>query len=348
MAATGICPRQDTCLAFPNAAYQLQITGPGALTLSGLPPSFLPSISGRALATGAAAAIGFEYAAGTPSVSVAIQPDSWSVGLEGVNVRLDRTPFNGLMRIVGDVQAASGSGVSFANAKLVLGSVLQPVQDLLTFLESLGLPDPLKLSFSNSGWTKTKTYKLRAVAKFDFEFVKPEEIELGLGFGNAASSRKALFTASSQWFANFDFRGIVKVPSLPPLVFIFKFDVAFPATTEPELEELKFQAGVIAPASADLLPGIITLEGSIALAFTLVGGVHSPLGLGVGLILDASGKILTGPLVFAEIQFTEEVDGLFIPNPRSVQATFDLEVDVSYGWFLDITFETTAQYTQDL
>jgi hypothetical protein len=75
--------------------------------------------------------IGFEYADenATPcKVAVAIAPNAWSVGLSGVKVRLDMTPFDGIMRSVGDSLAASGTGVSFANARLVLGSVLTPLQ----------------------------------------------------------------------------------------------------------------------------------------------------------------------------------------------------------------------------
>jgi hypothetical protein len=142
--STGISPRQDTCLVFPNANYELQISGAGEFTLANVPDLFGPTIPARAiparaLATGAASAIGFEYANDTRArsrISVKIAPNASSVAAKDTNVRLDMTPFNGLMRIVGDVQATSGSDVSFANAKLVLGSVLQPVQDILTFLDS--------------------------------------------------------------------------------------------------------------------------------------------------------------------------------------------------------------------
>jgi len=55
MEATGICPRQDACLAFPNADHQLQITGPGEITLAVAPNPFPPSLLSRTLAGGAGA-----------------------------------------------------------------------------------------------------------------------------------------------------------------------------------------------------------------------------------------------------------------------------------------------------
>ena len=71
------------------------------------------------------------------------------------------------MRTVGNVNASSASGVAFNGGKLVLGSVLEPLQELLSFLAKLGLPNPLSLAFSNSGWTSvTPSYKLKAGLTF--------------------------------------------------------------------------------------------------------------------------------------------------------------------------------------
>ena len=82
--------------------------------------------------------------------------------LQGINVRVDIGPFTGIMRTVGNVNATNASGVAFNNGKLVLGSVLEPLQELLSFLAQLGLPNPLSLAFSNSGWNSAPSYKLKA------------------------------------------------------------------------------------------------------------------------------------------------------------------------------------------
>jgi hypothetical protein len=359
LGGTGICPRQDSCLTFPDANYELQISGAGEFTLANvLDPFVLPTIPARALATGAAAAISYEYQdekspPAPAQVSVKIAPDASSVAINGTNVRLDMTPFSGLVRVVGDLQ--TGSGTSFAKARLVLGSVLQPLQALITFLESLLLPDPLKVSFSNSGWTNS--YKVMATAKFDFDesvgLPPPDSIELGLGFGNISGTDS---NPSSQWFANLDFKivWLLHWPPPPvPWVGIFKMDVAFPTGTQPGSETLKLQLGRIFLAEADLVPNIITGEISFAVVFTLVL-IPAPkppsFALGAGLILDAQGEVKVGPFVMSQIEFTAEADALVITtsSPIQLQFTFDVEIDVALGWFHDETFEWKWQFTQDL
>ena len=371
MEATGICPRQDACLAFPNANQQLQIVGPGQFALAVAPNPFPPSMPSRVLAGGAAATIGFEYAdenANPCAVSVAIAPDSWAVNLKGVNVRLDMTPFDGIMRTVGDSLAASGTGVSFANSRLVLGSVLAPLQQVLTFLEALGLPDPFAMSFSNSGWSQSKKYKMKAGLQFNLPMTTPIVIPtdtpigtiiigLKIGFGNAAASEDALFASTAQWLAYLSFKGSVQVPVFPPLpvkaggIVIFKMEADFPAGKNKEQEKLTLQLGVIITVGGDLVPGVVKLQASVAFAFTLVVVTSPPssIGVGVGLILSASGQILGGVV---GITFTAEADGLLIfqitPKETLVQATFDIQVDVSLCWFLDITFEVQTQYTKQI
>jgi hypothetical protein len=363
--ATGICPRQDACLKFPDANYELQIGGAGEFTLANVPDSFLPSRPDRALASGAAAAIGFEYQdekqPPTPTqVSVAIQPDSWSVGLKGVNVRLDITPFTGLMRFVGDMQAASGSGVSFSNGKLVLGSVLQPLQDMLTFLKSLRPPGPLKLSFSNSGWTRT--YK-SSFASIQFDIPPPilpddrDSIKVGGGFGKTTPESDPFAVA---WVFDIDFEIIWAFGTFPPpplaLVGILKFEAVLGGPfhdAPPESETLKLQLGVALHGKKDLVPGgSVQLEGMIAIAITLVltsDPTQPPFGLGGGIIADGSFQISTGAVVFVQIQLTLEFDFLVVQfHPPVAQGTFDIQFDITIAWCVDVSWEAKYQFTQDL
>ncbi|MGA8383361.1 MAG: hypothetical protein WB710_19735 [Stellaceae bacterium] len=366
--ATGICPRQDACLAFPNANYLLEISGNGAFTLTNVPAPFPPTLTSRTLASSTAATIAFEYAdaGGTPSqISVSITPSAWSVGIEGVNVRLDFTPFSGLMRTVGDLLATSDSGVNLANAKLVLGSVLQPLQDLLKFLEELGLPDPLSTVFSNAGWTESRKYKLKAGLQFGLPSpllpaltplldtpLGSLTIMLKTGVGNTASSAGALLTSSAQWIFYFTFAGNVQVPVFPLVkaggLVGFGLEVDFPAGTTPQSEKLTFQLGVIISVGGDIVPGVLKLQASVAFAFKLVVVLSgsTSVSVGVGLILSGSGQILDG---LVGISFTAEADGLItVTTPRAVQATFDIQVDVSLCWFLDVNFDVQTQYTKTL
>jgi hypothetical protein len=372
MNATGICPRQAACLAFPDAGYQLQVSGAGAFTLAGVPATFAPSQGSRVLAAGSAGTIAFEYAdqGGAPArVAVAISPTAWSVQVNGASVRLDMTPFDAIMRTVGNFQASSGGGVAFRDTRLVLGSVLQPLEDLLTFLEELGLPDPLSTSFSNAGWTQTRSYKLKA----GLQFALPSPLLPALtpllntplgsltlavktGFGNTVSSSGALFGSSAQWLFYFNFNGTVQVAVLPPLpakaggLVAFGLEVGFPAGTVKQSEKLSFSLGVIVTVGGDIVPGVLKLQASVAFAFKLAVGITSggpaSVTVGVGLILSGSGQILSG---LVGISFTAEADGLItVTAPRSVTASFDISVDVSLCWFLDVSFDVQTQYKHAL
>lgn len=377
MNATGICPRQDACLTFPNASYQLQISGAGAFTLTGVPATFAPSQGSRVLAAGSAGTIAFEYAnqGGAPAqVAVAISPTAWSVQVNGANVRLDMTPFDAIMRTVGNFQASSGGGVAFQDTKLVLGSVLQPLEDLLTFLEELGLPEPLSTSFSNAGWTQTRTYKLKAGLQFKLPSpLLPSltpllntslgslELAVKTGFGNTASSAGALFGSSAQWLFYFNFSGTVQTAVLPPLpakaggLASFGLEVDFPAGKIKQTEKLSFSLGVIATVGGDIVPKVLKLQASVAFAFKLNIGITSggptSVTVGVGLILSGSAQIpSSGSLSgLASITFTAEADGLItVTTPRTVTATFDISVDVSLCWFLDVSFDVQTQYKHAL
>lgn len=250
--------------------------------------------------------------------------------------------------------------------------MLTPLQEILTFLEALGLPDPFAMSFSNSGRSPSKKYKMKAALQFNLPMEKSKgapfdiptdtpfgTILLGLkvGFGNVAASDDALLTASSQWLAYLAFKGSIQVPVFPPLsvkaggLVVFKIEADFPAGKNKEQEKLTFQLGVIITVGGDLIPNVLKLQASVAFVIMLVVVTTPPtsIGVGVGLILTASGQILSGLI---GISFTAEADGLLIfqhnPKHTSVQATFNAQVDVSVCWFLDITFEVQTQYTKQI
>jgi hypothetical protein len=382
LVATSVFPRQDSCLTFPNANYSLQIDGSGAFTLAGVPASFAPSIPNRTLATASAGTIAFEYADnnGTPAqISTTISPSSWTVGLRGINVRVDIGPFNGLLRTVGNVQASSsGGGVAFNNGQLVLGSVLQPVQDLLSFLGKLGLPNPLTLAFSNSGWTQSKSYKLDAGLLFTVPSIylpalwiflkQPTDSPPGVmpfsasltiktGFGNSvsgpAATAGALLTNSSQWSAYLSISGTFQWEVWPPVplkvgfLLGFSVQINFPVGATAQSTQLVLQLGGVISIGGSLGP-VLSVSASISLVFSFVVTISAPssITIGVGLILSANGKVLQG---LVGITFTAEAAGaVTVTSPQSVQATFSVSVDVQLCWVLDVSFSFSEQFKHQL
>jgi hypothetical protein len=379
MGATGIFPRQDSCLAFPTAAYSLQIGSAGVFTLTGLPSSFPPSIARRTLAASSAGTIGFEYGdgSGTPSqISVAITPSAWSFTVQPVNVRLDMTPFDALMRTVGDLNVTSAAGLGFHNAQLVLGSVLTPLQDLLSFLTELGMPSPLTVSISNAGWTETTKYKLQSGLAFSApSSMLPQALNDALantplgsltlsvstGLSNTASTTSALLTSSSVWTYYLSLSGSVQVPvpAFPAVKaggsLALGISINFPTGTVPQSESLSFSVGWIITVGSDLIPGLVMAEASTSFAFMLVVtiGASDSVGIGCALTISATASIPdTGNQKvdgLFKISFTAEASAVVtVSTPQSVQATFSVSVDVTVCWFLSVSFSESFQFTQAL
>ena len=370
MGATGIFPRQDACLTFPAAAYSLGIGGAGEFTLGGLPASFPPSMAQRTLATSSAGTIGFEYGDGngTPSqISVAITPAAWSFALEPVNVRLDMTPFDAIMRTVGHLDVTSAAGLGFNDTKLVLGSILTPLQDLLSFLAELGVPYPLLVSISNAGWNETTQYKLQAAEQFAMPSpLLPQALNDALtnsplgslslsaktGVSNTAGSAGALETSSSQWSYFLTLSGSAQFP-VSPLVkagglLALGITVNFPAGTSPQSKQLSFSFGVIATTGRDIVPGVLKVQASVSFAFMLVVTISTSDSVAVGcmLAISASGQILSG---LVGITFTAQASALVtVTSPQSVQATFTVSLDVQVCWCLDVSFSESFQFTYAL
>jgi len=362
--ATGQFPRQDGCIPFPNSNYSLQISGPGLFTLNLAPNPFTISQPPRSLAGSATFGVGLEYAdenSNPTKIDVGITPSSWSLAMSDVCVRMDLDPFSGLIRVAGSIQSSDTASPSFPTSRLVFDSVMEPVQKIISFLEALGLLNPLTLAVSNA----SRKFKLSAGLQLHLPMKLPIpiptktplgklELTLKVGFGNSAPERDALLTSTSQWFMYVNFSGSLQAPIFPPLpvyaggALVFKMEGAFPSGATPAQEQITLQGGVIISVGGDIIPDVVNLEASVTYGYQLVIVTTAPRSIGVGvmLILAASGKILDG---LVGISYTVEADGLLIwqfsPCQLTAQATFDAQVDVTVGWFFNGTVEIQTQYS---
>jgi len=360
--ATGFFPRQDSCIPFPNNAYSLQVAGPGQFTLNVSPNPFTIAQPARTMAGSAGMGVALEYKDennNPTQIAVAISPTDWSLSESDVCVRMDLSPFDGLVRIAGPSKASAANSPSFPTSRLVFGSVFSPVQSLITFLESLGLPNPLALSVSNA----TQKFKMQGSLQLKLPMTAPIPIPtdtpigklaitLKVGFGNTAPSRDALLTSSSQWFLATSFNGSLQVPVLPPIyaggVIGFSMEGDFASGSTPSKETITLQAGVIVSIGGNLIPGILSLSASVTYGYQLTIVTTSPqsIGLGLILILTASGSVLGG---LVGISFTAEAIASltlqFSPCQLTAAATFLASVDVTLGWFLDITVSVSTTYS---
>lgn len=371
--ATGFFPRQDSCISFPNNAYSLQVSGPGQFTLSLSPNPFTISQPDRSMAGSAGMGVTLEYSdedSNPTQVSVAISPAAWSIAESDICVRMDLSPFNGLVRIAGSSQASSSSGASFPTSRVVYGSVFSPVESLITFLESLGFPNPLTLAISNA----TQKFKLYGGLQLKVGSPVPIDAVIGklsvvmkIGFGNSAPSQNKLLTSTSQWFLSTSFSGSIQVPVFPPPpasiiyaggVITFSMEGDFPSGSSPAKETITLQAGYIISVGKDL--GIVSGNISVTYAYQLSIVTTSPqsIGIGLALILAVSGSLLSFPggggVVggLLGVSFTAEALATLTLQPSpcmlTAAATFLASVDITIAWFLDITVSVQTTYSHSI
>ena len=367
--ATGLYPRQDTCTPYPNSNYSLQISGPGQFTLNLSPNPFTISQPPLTLAGSAGMGVTLEYAdenSNPTQVNVSIAPASWSFSESDVCVRMDLSPFNGLVRIAGSVQASNTTAPNFPTSRVVFSSVLAPAQTLITILEALGLPDPLTLAISNA----TQKFKLQGNLQLKLGTLQnPIQTPLGnlavvlkVGFGNSAASGDALLSSTSTWFLATSFSGTMQVAVLPPIpiyvggMIMFSLEGDFASGSTPAKETITLQAGVVFAVGTNL--GILSAGASVTYAYQLTIVVTSPQSIGVGLVLILfvsagilnsfpGGGSIVGGLV--SISFTAEALATLTLQPSPCQltaaATFLASVDLTLAWFIDISFSFSISYS---
>ena len=160
--ASGLFPRADFALSFPDANYALAILPAGQLQLQRPMPSFMLPSPRRVLFDSKAVRTSALYAdeLGNPSVvTLAIDTsaaESWSIGITNVSLVSESGSHGEVSRVVSRLDASSSRPSQYGDARLVFGPCLQPVQGVVTFLENFGPMPPLSISMTNDASLKVK------------------------------------------------------------------------------------------------------------------------------------------------------------------------------------------------
>ena len=103
-------------------------------------------------------------------------------------MRMDLSPFDGLVKIAGaEAQAVYAAAPSFPTSRLVFSSDFSPVQALISFLEALGMPNPLTLAVSNA----TQKYKMQGNFQLKLPMTLPVPIPTDTPIGKLAITLKS-------------------------------------------------------------------------------------------------------------------------------------------------------------
>ena len=120
--------------------------------------------------------------------------DPLEINIARISVVNDIAPFDGIVRLRGRIQSSSRTGTTLEEPKVVFGSVMAPVQEIVTVLKDIGFPVPFLVSMTNSDKGPKRKYKLKVSLEMhlklpDVPFFGPEAppgkndgyIETGIG-----------------------------------------------------------------------------------------------------------------------------------------------------------------------
>jgi hypothetical protein len=166
--ATGLFPRIDACIPFPDANYSLAIGAGGNFTLQPAPFSFTTPVLKRVLRQSTTVR-SIAYTAdenNNPSVvTIGIDTaaaDPWLVNITNLSLATESGTIGEVTRVVGTIDSKAGAATQLADSRLVFGPPMKPAAALISFLENFGpLPPP--------GVAMTNDFSLQAGLTFDLE-----------------------------------------------------------------------------------------------------------------------------------------------------------------------------------
>jgi hypothetical protein len=129
----------------------LGISGGGAIKLHLPSPSFPVTVGQRTISEAGGVRAYADYTGATATIAIdTAAPVSWAFHLQDVNVATSSTLMGEVIRLKASVEASANTETQLKNSQMIFGGALGPVQDILSFLSSLGFPSPLNVSMTNS------------------------------------------------------------------------------------------------------------------------------------------------------------------------------------------------------
>jgi hypothetical protein len=368
MTAVGIFPKASNCIPIPtnNFALETQAGGGFKLVLPFPDNKFAVTPFTRNIANSPPVRTYAEYADDRGNqTEITIKIDSlaspvWSIKMSPVSVVLDFDPFDKLMRTVGAIEGQAGVPTQLSNPSIVYGSVLSPLQEIITILKDFGLPIPMQVSMSNAG-SDNKKYKLTTSLAF-----KKKDIDTGFGkLDLKFVSKFKVGLGRTSPLDPFYLKFVVKasgglqqvIPPFARLIYaggLLELEIGISDDGQKTKPSIKFAAGVVGSVGGDIIPKLVKLEATVKrgyfIAFedkTIKPGVLLGIGGKAG-VLDL-GDIGFGSLI--GIGFEAEAKGTIarLPNDMiELKAGLTLAINISLAWVFNIETELETEYKEEL
>jgi hypothetical protein len=342
--AVGLFPRTDSAIPFPNANYGLGISGNGAIKLQLPTPSFPVTVGQRTISQAGGVRAYADYTGSTATIAIdTASAVPWSFELKGVAFATSSTLLGEVLRATTDVQASANTSTLLANPQMTFGGALAPVQGVLAFLTTLGIPLPFSASMTNK-------LKLKAgvkIPKLDDELNKflppggPTFADVDLVISEVVSNpiSEADFELSATLFIPTPFDPLMGAGMLG-----IKIELS---TASGNTFTLTVGAGV--GVSFDIKIGKVKAY-FLESWFFIVG--DSVIGFGVGILIKGTIDL---EIISVDVSVEAKMAVLDVPASSTcsgntvygaAQVTF--AVDITICWVIDIDVEVQAEYDQNL
>jgi hypothetical protein len=149
--AVGFFPRTIDAIPFPSNNWALAIGAGGNYKLELPSPSFPITVGQRTLADAMSVRSYADYSGSTVEIEIdtsAAVP--WSFRLDKVSLALSSGLLGEVIRLLATVDATAVSPTQLKEPKIILGGAFSAVQDVITFLQDLGIPSPFNVSMTNN------------------------------------------------------------------------------------------------------------------------------------------------------------------------------------------------------
>ena len=338
--ALGLFPRTADAIPFPSNNWSLAISPTGDYKLV-LPSSTFPAGVGQRTISNASSVMSLaDYTNATVEIAIdtaAAVP--WLFRLSKVSLIASSSSLGEIMRVTADVDASSGTFTRLKNSQLIMGGPLGPVEDIMTFLQSLGLPAPLDVSMTN-------TLKFKAGLKIPIgqELNKllppggPQFIDTSI------TVRETIQSPISE--AEFQLGAGIMIPTpFNPLKAIGLVKLAIKLSTKTGTT-FTLTWGVGLGVAIPLGP-FNAKAYYVQTMFLIVG--DTTIGLGVGAIIKA-GVDLVIASVDISIEFKMAVLQVTCASGTTLwgAAKVTFAIDITIAFVIDIDFEVSAEMDQQL
>jgi hypothetical protein len=357
--SVGLFPRTDAAIPFPDANYSLAISGAGDIKLQMPAASFPVTIGQRTISQTSDVRAYADYTGSIVTLAIdTAAPLPWSFQLKNSAAAMSSTSLGEVMRVVGDFIADAKTASTLVNSNVIFGGALGVVQDVLKFLQRLGLPTPMSVAMTNSPELKIglkipmdeELNKLMPPCGPHFE---DTDVTVSLTIDLADGDVGAEFELSAAIFIPTPFSTCVPAvpPALPTLtglqgVGLIQIDAKL-STKFGQVITLTVGAGI--GVTFKLTDDIKVVAYYVETEFLIFGDV---IGLGVGALLkgtidlDIISVDVSVEAKMAVLKVNASSTCSAVTVWAAAQVTF--AVDITIAWVIDIDFEVQTEWSRNL